>query len=88
MIQISRQQLINNLTAYGEEIVASKVMDLPEQKFNEIQKLAFDYACQPTSKKSGGMLLAKACSLAAVEIIEGSRRDLSRRKRTLVKKSA
>ena len=77
-----RSHVERQLRAYGEDAVAAKLSSISDEDCARIGKRAFDYACMPTTKKSGGgMLLDKALALAAVEVIEGAPRELRRRRR-------
>lgn len=63
---------------YGEDVVAGCIPGLPQAQYDRIEELALDYACQ-------GMYLAKALSLAAVEVVEGSPRPLMRNRRKFLR---
>jgi hypothetical protein len=83
-IQTNRNDIERQLRSYGEDAIASKAAGLTESDLVRIGERAFDYACMPTTKKSGGgMMIAKAIAHAAVEIIEGSPRELRRKKRVI-----
>ncbi len=80
-IQSSRSHIERDLRAYGEDAVAARISSISDEDFARIGERAFAYACMPTAKKSGGMLLARALALAAIEIIEGAPRELHRKRR-------
>ena len=77
----TRSHVERELRAYGEDAVATKLSSISDEDFIRIGERAFGYASIPTAKKSGGMLLAKALALAAVEVIEGAPRGLCRNRR-------
>ena len=78
----SRSKVEQELRAYGEDAVAAKLGFISEEDFTRLSERAFAYACLPSGKKSdGGMLIAKALALAAVEIVEGAPRELHRKRR-------
>jgi hypothetical protein len=73
-VSTRRETLAEALTTYGEDAVAARIPELPQAQYDCIEMRAFDYACQ-------GMYIAKALSLAAVEVVEGSPRPLKRKRR-------
>ncbi len=73
---ISREHLSINLRTYGEDQCAESVLALSDEQMDQIGLAAVKYAVT-------GMLLAKATSLAALEVIEGRPRDLKRKNRRL-----
>ena len=83
-IHTSRKDIERQLRSYGEDALASKAAALAESDVVRIGERAFDYACMPTTKRSGGgMMIAKAIAHAAVEIMEGSPRELRRKRRVV-----
>jgi hypothetical protein len=73
-VNAPRENLVAALQSYGEDDAAGKIADLPDADHQRIAEIAFVHACT-------GMLLAKALSLAAVEVIEGRPRPLRRNRR-------
>jgi hypothetical protein len=78
---VSRDRLARDLRAYGEDGVADQIAGLTEEQMALISERAGQYAVTPDTPSGAGMLLAKAASLAAVEIIEGNARPLERTRR-------
>ena len=81
IIHTSRDNVERQLHAYGEDAVAVKLAFLTDSDFVRIGQRAFDYACKPAKKSGAGMMFAKAIAYAAVEVIEGSARELRRKRR-------
>jgi len=75
-LECTRESLQRVLRSYGEDEVAAVIANLPDEQWRKIGSLAFDYVCRPSSG-----LLAKALALAAVEVVEGTPRDLRRKRR-------
>ncbi|KJU77946.1 hypothetical protein OF113_18230 [Ectopseudomonas chengduensis] len=70
------------LIAYGEPEAAEKLVQLDDCSLDKIGVLAFDNYLVPKT------ILYKAICLAVVEYLEGSKRELSRKKRVFQKGSA
>ena len=73
-----RDNLVQDLVAYGEEEAAAQLMNLTKEDYDRLGHIAFEHACP-------GMLLAKASALAAIEIIEGKPRELKRKRRVFTR---
>ena len=75
VISLTREHLAVNLRTYGEDDLASRALTLTDEQMRRIGEIAFDHALT-------GMLLAKAVTLAAIEVLEGGPRlpKWSRRK--------
>ena len=72
------ENIAQQLRAYGEESAASAIPNLNKEQLERISKIAYSHSLS-------GMLLAKAVSLAAIEVIEGTPRDLKRTRRANVR---
>ncbi|GGJ98206.1 hypothetical protein GCM10009304_25180 [Pseudomonas matsuisoli] len=70
------------LIAYGEPEAAEKLMQLDDCSLHKIGVLAFDNYLVPKT------ILYKAVCLAVVEYLEGTKRELRRKKRVFPKGSA
>lgn len=70
------------LIAYGEPEAAEKLMQLDESSLHKIGVLAFDNYLVPKT------ILYKAVCLAVVEHLEGTKRELRRKKRVFPKTSS
>jgi hypothetical protein len=81
MITCSREHLERQLRAFGEDAAADNFLSLPEDRVRRIQERAMHYACQGDTPTGRPMLIDKALAMAAVEVIEGTSRDLSRKRR-------
>jgi hypothetical protein len=81
IVHTPRENLIRHLCSFGEDEIAARICLLPESDYIRIQERAFEYAFTSEVPSGRGMLLAKALSKAAVDIIEGSPRELKRKKR-------
>jgi hypothetical protein len=81
-IRSTREHVSTQLLAYGEERASRLVLNLNDEAFEFIEVKAMKFACEPGEKKSGaGMLLDKALCLAAIFVLEGASRPLSRTRR-------
>jgi hypothetical protein len=67
--------------AYDEAGVAEKIDALSEEVYIKLQQRAFHYACSEDPVSGKTMILAKACAMAAIEIVEGKPRSPKRKKR-------
>lgn len=70
------------LVAYGESEAAEKLMQLDESSLHKIGVIAFDNYLVPKT------ILYKAVCLAVIEHLEGTKRELRRKKRVFPKASA
>lgn len=70
--------LAADLREYGENDVAQRVFDLGRHEIDRIWEIAGQHARRSDGNARTRMLLAKALSLAAVEVAEGARRALRR----------
>ena len=75
-ISRSREHLAVNLRTYGEDELATRVHDLTDQEMLKIGEVA-------ASNTTESPLLAKAVTLAAVEVMEGKARPLKWGRRRL-----
>ena len=83
IIQASRQCITYHLRTYGEDDLVPQLLSCSTEQLATIQRRAGDYAFSGPLGKSG-MMYAKALALAAVEILEGTPRDLKRKRRMRV----
>ena len=74
MLVLSRKDLAANLAAYGEHEASSLIEGLSKEDYDRIGKIGFQYAL------AGKHLLLASC-LAAIEVLEGSPRELKRKRR-------
>jgi len=74
VLRFPRNELAANLAAYGEHAVAAQIAALSESQYEHIGKLGFARALT-------GEHFALAACRAAVEVIEGTARDLRRPRR-------
>ena len=81
----TREALVRDLLSYGEEEIAARIPGLPNSAYLRIEVRSMHYACISEKPNGPGMLLAKALSKAAVEVIEGGERELKWKKRKLKK---
>jgi hypothetical protein len=75
MLVPTRQDLAANLQAYGEPEASRRVSTMSQDEFDRMCKIGFELALK-------GEALARASCIAAIEVLEGSRRDLRRRRRS------
>ena len=80
VVETPPEVLIADLQSYGEDEVAAQVHSLSKGQIERLGQIAFTHACT-------GMLLAKALSLAAVEVVEGAPRELKRKRRVFKRAS-
>jgi hypothetical protein len=83
MVWTERSSLAVELWRYGEDELWKRVLTLPDRTMKQIGDRA-DYHLThgPTTRASGeSMLIARALSLAAVEVLEGQSRPLKRTRR-------
>lgn len=76
MILASKQNIMTALLAYGEFEVAEKVDKLADEQVLQIGKIAMNYVATNN-------LVDKTLALAAVEYVEGKKRDLKRNRREM-----
>jgi len=84
-VNTMREHVARQLEAYGEDQLAPRVFDLSEAAWQKLGERALDYACQPDTPSGAGMLIDKALCMAAVEVLEGTRRPLRRKRRVYPK---
>lgn len=75
-VAATREDLRNELVAFGEDAVATKIAKLPKAKLSEIFRRAGELAAQTCTSSHG-----QALCLAAIEVVEGTARPLARRRR-------
>jgi hypothetical protein len=78
-----REALAEDLRDYGEDELASRALKLSNADFRRIQVLAGELLLDERYATPSGasMVIAKACALAAVTVMEGERRELKRKRR-------
>jgi len=74
MLTITRRDLAAVLASYGEHDSSARIESMSAEDFSRVCEIGSRYALT-------GMLLAKASSLAAIEVLEGKPRELRRRRR-------
>ena len=75
MLVLSRNDLAANLAAYGEHEASLLIEGLSKEDYDRIGKIGFQYAL------AGKHWLLAGC-LAAIEVLEGSPRELKRKRRS------
>lgn len=73
----SSKSIVLDLLTYGEEELAKDLKASPKETYQEIKDRVLDIACAPEYARKDGssMLLCKACAMAAIEVLEGERRE-------------
>ena len=81
----TRELLAIDLRTYGEDEVAATIAALDEATLTGVFERAGDLSVSDelATPSGAGVLLAKALSLAAVEVVEGEARPLRWRRRKL-----
>ena len=74
-----------DLRTYGEDEVADEIEQLAPEQLARIWERADHYVYAPEYARPSGAspLLAWALAMAAVEVVEGQQRELSRKRRKL-----
>jgi len=86
MIIFDREHLVLDLWAYGEDELCAAAARLPDADLVRIQQLAAKVlVAGPGMADGSSMLIDKAISLAAVEVLTGQARTLRRSRRRPVK---
>lgn len=82
-VSVQRQTLAEDLWEYGEEDLAHQALLLSDLDLGRVGVVAGRILLADDEATASGAspMLAKACALAAVEVIEGRRRPLARRRR-------
>ena len=80
-MSMKRETLAQDLWDYGEEAAAEAVFRLPLADFERICARTYEIWSDFPEEAGHGMMLAKACALAAVEVIDGTPRSLARKRR-------
>jgi hypothetical protein len=82
-VSVERQTLAEDLWEYGEEDLAHEALRLSDMDLARVGVLAGRILLSDDEAGPSGAspMLAKACALAAVQVIEGDRRPLARRRR-------
>jgi hypothetical protein len=83
-LRARRSTIALDLWQYGEESAAESVFRLSIQDFQRVCDRAYELASDIPEGASHGMMLAKACALAAVEVLDGASRPLARGRRRVV----
>jgi hypothetical protein len=78
-----RVDIAKELTAYGEEEAATRIMEVSTDDYTAIEERAFKFACSIDPASGRPMLIAKALSMAAICVLEGKERALNRNRRKL-----
>jgi len=81
-IYTPKPKLIDDLLQYGELDVARAVARLSEEELEPVYVRAVDYTVRADTPSGKPMLIAKALAMAAVEVIEGTARELKRTRRS------
>jgi hypothetical protein len=82
MVRTERTSLAKDLWRYGEDDLWKRVLIVPKRTMDAIGERATWYLYHGEARPSGeSMLIAKALSRAAVEVLEGAARPLKREKR-------
>jgi hypothetical protein len=74
VLVVTKEDLIRNLLAYGEAAVSNRIASMSAEEYDRVGEIGFKHAL-------AGMNLFKAACHAAVEVVEGSPRDLNRKRR-------
>ena len=85
MIVVQRDTLALDLRTYGENELAGRILAADDEVLRRIWTRAdhYVYSDEHAFPSGASMLLAKAVALAAVDILEGSSRDLRWKRRRL-----
>jgi hypothetical protein len=85
-VSVNREDLAQDLWAYGEDDLAVRALELSDLELGRVGATAGTLLLddEHVTPSGASMLLAKACALAAVEVIEGTRRPLTRQRRRSV----
>ena len=83
---LDRRGLAEDLWSYGEDELAFRALELTELELARVGVIAGRLLRSDEQATSSGnsMLIARACALAVVEVLEGAPRDLSNRRRRTV----
>ena len=74
-----RNDLSNALRDYGEDDLADRVLVSTDEEMERIAVLGFHYAFSAVAMEHGGSMGgARALSLAALDVLDGTGRDLCR----------
>jgi hypothetical protein len=84
VIRASKEEVAYNLMTYGEDTLLPALAAATPDQLTQIQRRAGYYAFGTASKSGYGMMFARALALAAVEVLEGSPRELRRQRRKKV----
>lgn len=75
----TRRTLANFLRSYGEDDLAERSLTTTDEELDRIAILGAHYAFSDVAMEHGGSMgSARALSLAALDVLEGSGRDLHR----------
>jgi hypothetical protein len=85
-VSVERKDLAQDLWAYGEDDLAVRALELNDLEIGRVGVIAGRLLMDDEYATPSGssMLLAKACAMAAVEVMEGKRRPLKRERRRSV----
>lgn len=85
-VSVAREDLAQDLWAYGEDELAVRALEFSDLEMGRIGVVAGRLLLDEEYATPSGasMFLAKACAMAAVEVIEGERRPLKRKRRRSV----
>ena len=79
--------IADDLWLYGEEKLATRALALSDQELERMREIALRYAHVSDKPSGAGMMISKAIALAAVEVMEGRPRPLTRTRRRPLKQS-
>jgi hypothetical protein len=84
-VSVERQTLAEDLWEYGEDELAHHALTLSDPDLGRVGVLAGRILLSDEYATPSGAspMLSKACALAAVEVVEGRRRPLARRRRRI-----
>jgi hypothetical protein len=74
LLIVSRRHLAVHLAAYGEHEASARIESMSDEDVRRVCEIGDRYA-------TTGMNFAKASSLAAIEVLEGTPRELRRQRR-------
>jgi hypothetical protein len=89
-VSVTREDLAEDLLAYGEHDLAVRALELSDRELGRVGVIAGRLLLDDEHATPSGtsMLLAKACAVAAVEVMEGTPRPLRRQRRRSVPEPA
>lgn len=79
-----RSSIANDLWDYGEEAASQAVFRLSIDDYERVLDRAYELYSDIPDGATRGMMLSKACALAAVEVLESGPRPLARKRRRVL----